>query len=172
MKFEETKKSELSKHFISMKDGQNTVGIFRGEVFAYKNYWDNEKKRSVLVDEVTDEYKETHKPKSRYRLNLVVNTAEKNAPAKLEAKVFEFGWKMYGLLSELNKDYPLETNYIKISRVGEGLNTQWSAIPLPIKPGAETMAAIEMVKLLPLDPKDAFWTEANTDLNEEGGVPF
>lgn len=164
------KKSELSKHFISLKDGEEIVGVFLGEPHVHYNHWDNTAKRSMMC--AGDDCKlcaSGDKKKFRFRLNMAVKGA--NGP---EAKIVEGGWKLYSALSELNNEFPLDQNYSRIKRSGKTMNdTVYTVLPVVKEKLSEaTMAQLKNLNLLPLDPSDSFWGTSSESHEEEESVPF
>lgn len=171
MKFE-AKKNELSKHFISLKDGEEVIGVFQGEPHVHYNHWDNAAKRStVCPGDDCELCLGGDKKKFRARLNMVVK-----GPEGLEAKVLECGWKLYNTLSEINADFPLEKGYTKVRRSGKTMHdTVYTALPsTKLQLTDDARKAIEKTELLPLDPADPFWSKAQgaSDFAKEEEVPF
>lgn len=173
MKFE-SKKSELGKHFISLKDGEEVMGVFQGEPHVHHNHWDNASKRSTLCSD-TEDCKlcaAGDKKKFRFRLNMIV----KNESGELVAKVLEGGWKLYNALGEINTEFPLEKNYIKVKRTGKTMHdTVYTVLPsTKVQLSEETRSAIEKTALLPLDPHNPFWSaeQGASGFAKEEEVPF
>lgn len=163
------KKSELSKHFINLKDGDQVVGVFMGEPAVHYTHWGSDDKRSYECSENEDckgcrstdgEGKPNNRKKFRFRLNMAVK-----GDNGLEARILEGGWKLYNTLSELNVEFPLENGYTKIKRTGKTMNdTVYTALPVPnIALSETTKAELKKLELLPLSPKDKFWNR-----DEEG----
>lgn len=121
-------KSEDTRNFVKLKDGESIVGVFRGELYEFKKHWaDN---RSTLCEGVESCVlcKAGQKPTFRFRANFLV----KEGKDEYVAKVLEQGWTFYGLLRTLNEgDYDLEKYVMKITRNGTGLTTSYSVIPAP-----------------------------------------
>lgn len=174
MKFDANKGSALGKHFISLKDGEKVKGVLRGEPVTFRTHWENNRS-SVCDGTDCEKCKAGNKATFRFRLNMIV--ADENG--KPEAKVLEQGWKFYGMLADLNEEYPLDKNYVTISRKGKGMNdTVYSILPIKDKTvSEETEKKLSDVKLLPLSPNDPFWNSqhssggaAVSDADEE--MPF
>lgn len=171
MKFE-AKQNQLSRHFISLKDGEEVVGVFQGDPHVHYNHWDNAAKRSLIcIGEGCAVCAGGDKKKFRFRLNMVVKGS-----TSLEAKILEGGWKLYNALSEINSEFPLENGYTKVKRTGKTMNdTVYTVLPsTKLSLSEESKKAIAEVELLPLDPGDPFWqkTEGTADFHREEEVPF
>lgn len=154
-----TQESSGSSLFLRLKDGESVTGICRGEAYEFRQKWMNGK--STLVDESDPE------GKLRFRLNFV--TPE---DGKLTAKIFEFGLVVYGQLSEINDEYPLEKTKIKITRRGTGTDTIYMILPIlkePISP--KLMKDIEAVPLNILEHKQKPVEPAHEE-NDLDVVPF
>ncbi len=173
MKFE-AKQNQLGKFFISLKDGEEVVGVFQGEPHVHHNHWDNASKRSSLCSESADcKFCEGgDKKKFRFRLNMIV----KGPSGLLEARVLEGGWKLYNALSEINAEFPLDKGYTRVKRTGKTMNdTVYTVLPsTKLVLSEETRGVIERTPLLPLDPTDSFWSSAHggSDMAQEESVPF
>lgn len=180
MKFEEVKTSSFSKYFLSMKDGSEIVGIFQGEPHIHYVHWDKTQNRSAICsqDENCKFCQKGDKKAFKFRLNMVVKNEETK---KLEAKILEGPKRLYGLLSELHKDFPLEETFVKVKRTGKTMNdTVYSALPQPkIALNEDLKNRIAEVPLLPLPPTDPFWTPKLEDSGtgfaheeDEETIPF
>lgn len=162
------KKNELGKHFITLKDGEEVVGVCQGEPHVHYNHWDNANKRStVCIGEDCKLCAGGDKKKFRFRLNMIVK-----GTAGLEPKILEGGWKLYNALGEINVEYPLEKTYIKVKRTGKTMNdTVYTVLPSKALLSDETKKMMETMELLPLDPRDPFWSVQVGNVEEES-VPF
>lgn len=146
MKF--TKKTDSNygpggEKFLKVKSGESVKGVFMGEIYEYHIRWENGKSVIVGPDEPG--------ARSRYELNFVMPTE-----GKLVAKVFGFSQTVYNLLAEIHKEYDLSKTKVKLSRSGEGLETEWSILPLVSdkdKLTPELLAKIEAIPLNILDNK-------------------
>jgi len=171
MKFTENKGSALGKHFVSLKDGDQVVGVLRGDPVAFKTHWVGTRTEQCAGTGCTH-CASGSKAAFRFRLNMIVANEE----GKPEAKVLEQGWKVYNALDEINKDVPLEDTYIKIKRTGQGKNdTVYTVLPVASKKMTdETRKTLNGIKLLPLDPMDAFWQADSvaTEVNAEAEAMF
>lgn len=171
MKFE-AKKNELSKHFVSLKDGEEIIGVFRGEPHTHYVHWVGSHSEPCPGRNDCEKCSSGDKGTFKFRLNMVV----KNQSGQWEAKVLEQGWKLYNALGEINTEFPLEKNYIKVKRTGKTKNdTVYTALPsTKTKLDDATLEAIERVTLLPLDPSDRFWSapQVGDDTRRDEEVPF
>ena len=162
MKFEAIEGSESREHSISLKDGESIVGLFQGDEFTYRRHWTSD--RPVICSDPCLLCKNGDKPTFRFRMNMVVGFAEEHETMK----ILEGGWKLYTQLHEINKEYPLESNYIKISRKGSKKNdTTYTALPVPIKPSEEFKLKAKAIPLINLNPN--IHKKMNDDFDE---VPF
>lgn len=170
MDFPELKQSAI-KNIMKMKAGESVTGVFRGEVYTFKSHWNGS--YSSACDGADCKFcANNNKPKTRFRLNFV--TKEN---AVLVAKVFEQGYKTMQDLKELNKEYPLEKHWVKITRTGNSASDTKYTI-LPIKNSELTKAQeaeIAKIQLNILDPVSALGASqaaSATDAPEEDEIPF
>lgn len=155
MEFKAAKESSLGKHFISLKDGEEVIGVFYGNPSTFNQHWVDNKSEPCTGDSSCGPCAEGIRKSFRFRLNLIVS--ENGRPV---AKILEQGRKLYKALSELNNEYPLEDHYVKIKRTGKTMNdTVYTALPLKKEMTSETKRTLSDVRLLPTDPTDPFWME-------------
>lgn len=163
MKFEAI--ANNSKHFVSLKDGEEVIGVFLGEPYVFRTHW-GEGRSTVCKGDDCDKCSAGSEGKFRFRLNMAVKGEG--------VKIYEGGAKVYRALSELNEEYPLEDGFVKIKRTGSTKNdTQYNVLPaLKEKLTDQVRAALNKMELLPLDPADPFWGAGNETHKEEESVPF
>ena len=161
-------KSEGSKHYIRLKDGDSVSGVLRGDPVEYRTHWVGQGTvlctRKNRTDTACKYCNEGNKPAFRFKLNMIIK--ENGA---LTAKILESGWTVYESLDALNKEYPLDKTTIKISRKGSGKNdTTYSVIPVR---GGEVNADLEKmigaVKLHDLNGKETPPTQEEPPYPEE-----
>lgn len=143
--------------FMKFKDGESKNGVFRGEIYEFRQKWENG--RSLLV--ATDD----PEGKDRFRLNFVVFE-----DGQFKAKIFEFGLTVYNQLADIADEYDLETTKVKITRRGTGTDTTWTIMPLlkePLSPA--TLGEIEAVPMNILEHRDKPLAKASGD---DEGLPF
>jgi hypothetical protein len=150
--------------FIRIKDGEKVVGVFRGDIFTFKDHWVGN--RSSLCTEKPDcpLCNEGNKPKFRFHVNFL--TAH---DGKWSAKIFAGGWKLYQTLKNLHEsDYNLEKTIVSITRQGSDTNTVYSVLPIKdYQVTDEREAILAEIPLVPLDKKLAL-----SDAKEDDRVPF
>lgn len=133
--------------FLKIADGKSVKGVFRGGTRSFYVHWLNNRTVPCTGD---DEHCKAGKNQTyRFVINFVVNEGGTFVP-----KLWEQGATVYQQLKQLNKDYPLESAIMKITRVGTGTDTSYSILPDPnwkIPPGLE--ARLAKVKLQPLEEK-------------------
>lgn len=129
--------------FVSLKDGQDIVGVIVGEPLTFKQVFVNGKSHLVEDDHPAGKF--------RFRCNLVTKEDDRYV-----AKVLEQGPALYKKIYNLGSEYELEKTAVKISREGEGYQTKYELMPLGPKsqPTEESLAEIARVELLNLDPKN------------------
>lgn len=159
------------KDFIKLKSGDSVSGVFSGPLYEYKAHWLNGR-TEVCPDDSTCEQCKTKRPAFKFRGNFIVPES-----GALVAKILEGGWELYSTLSSLHKDYPIDKNFIKISRTGSTMNdTSYSALPVPN--GALPIEKLELVAKVKLHdlsakPQDK---EPQQDkapaINEAESLPF
>jgi hypothetical protein len=128
--------------FLKFKDGDSKVGILRGEIYEFFQYWDNGKSHVVDADHPQG--------KSRFRLNFVTKE-----DGELKAKIFEFGLTVYNQLADISDDYEIDKTAVKITRRGTGTDTVYMIIPSKEQPNAQQLKAIEAVPLNIVEHKDS-----------------
>ena len=162
MKFLE--KSEDSKDFIRLKSDETIVGLFRGDIYDFRQHWTNGKSE-VCIGEGCQYCAEKKKPAFRFRINLILNEGGKYIP-----KIFEQGWTVYDALRELHKEYDLEHTLVKITRKGTSMNdTSYTIIPAKAQLTAEQKKAVEKVELLPLEHQSRTKSEKQEPAMAEAG---
>lgn len=147
MKFKE--KLEDGRTFIKLKSGEPISGVFRGEVHEFKIHWID--KRSFLCHgfdkcDLCKVHSEDQEKKSKFRFQANFIIKEENG---LVAKVFESGPQVYGILRELNKEYPVEKHKVKITKTGEKFSTVYNV--MPIKDGEVDAELEKRLILIPLN---------------------
>lgn len=125
MKFRE-KFVGSGKSFLKLEDGKSVYGVFRGEIYEFRQHW-VEGKSSLCPGKATcKNCQEGTKPSFRFRLNFI--TVENGA---WTAKIFEQGWTVHEQLRAIHEgDYDLEKHQVKITRHGKGTDTTYSIIPV------------------------------------------
>lgn len=156
------------KNFISLKDQQSVIGIFRGDVFEYYRHWENRNSKPC-TGEGCELCARGNKPRFAFRLNFIVREGDKRV-----AKILERGSKDYKQLKNLNGSYPLDKTVVKITRYGSDMNdTNYVILPEPsIKYDEKMERDLQRVELLNLDPgaqaEEAAPAEVS-DANEDVG---
>ena len=129
--------------FLKFKDGETKTLVLRGEIYEFRQKWENGK--SILVDESDRE------GKSRFRVNAVVFE-----DGKFQAKILEFGLMLYNQFHDIAEEFDITKVKIKVSRRGLSTDTTYNALPTlkePLSPNQ--LNNIENVPLNVLEHKDA-----------------
>lgn len=160
-------KSEGSKNFLKLENGDSIRGVFRGDIYEFRQHWENGKSVFCLGD-TCPICEQGKKPNFRFRLNLVVKENEAYV-----VKVYESGWTMYEALKALHEgDYNLENHLMKITRHGTGLDTTYSVVPVPngtlTNSQQDTISQLELIPLAHETKK----TEEVHDFSKDGDIPF
>ncbi len=137
-KIDQSQKGEGAHKFLKIKSGESVKGVCRGEVYEFYIKWEGN--NSLVVTSSTPG------AKPRFRINFVVKE-----DGKFTSKIFEFGPMVSNQLHDMSEDYDLSETVIKISKSGQGLETQYSVIPLK---DPAPLAEIRKVPLEILDHKD------------------
>jgi len=118
MKFDKTPSVGADGEFLKIEAGKSVTGVFQGDVHTFPVVWKDGK--STPCDE--------HTPgaKFRFRINFVMNT-----DTGYKAFVWEQGAMVYNQLKEFHGDYSLEKTIVKVSRIGDKLDTTYSFLPSP-----------------------------------------
>ncbi len=123
-------------HFIKLKDGESVSGVCRGEIYEAFLVWDNKQKTEVPEG--------TPGAKFRFSVNFIVKDG-----SSYVAKILDGGTSIYKQLAALAEDYDITQTVVKITRQGNGLDTEYSVLPAPPKQQVtkEAMTFIETVEL-------------------------
>lgn len=176
MKFPERQENQNAKALLKLKAGESVVGVFRGEPRIFRQHWEivGGQKRPIECGGVRGCERCKVDPKTVHRFQLNFVTKEN---AVYVAKIFEGSYSSQKDLEELNKDYPLETTVLKITRTGSGTDTRYSFVPKPnstLSPAQE--AELSKVHLNVLDPASAAGQQqaqhAADGPEQEEDVPF
>lgn len=156
MKFRkfESSSGDGGKNFFKLKDGESAKGVFRGEIHEFRIKWEGG--RSVVIENADPS------KNNRFKLNFVVYEEGRFVP-----KIWEFSLMVYGLLSAIAAEYPLEKTKVKITRQGTGMDTTYHVLPLlnePLSP-----AILKQIEALDLNVLDASPKPAAT--KDEHGFP-
>lgn len=160
-----------AKNLVILKDNENITGVFRGELFEFRQHWIDKQPSVCAGRQECAHCKGGLKPSYRFRLNFVMRDPESGQRV---AKLFEQGWTMREQLEALNEDYPLESTVVRIQRKGSGMNDTTYTI-LPVKGGAlnpEQEKELEAVPLLPLEPVNEKPDEASPSFQDDDVPPF
>lgn len=154
MKFRDDLPDSGGGSFLRLKDKESIVGVFVGDLHEFFTLWKD--KVSTIVPEGTS------KASFRFRVNFVIKEGDGYV-----AKIFEQGKTVYKQLLEINKEYPLETIAVKITRQGSGVSdTEYFFMPMLKTPVSE---AVYKVQLLQLDKDKAAEPVADQGFSEEMG---
>lgn len=150
--------------FLRFQDGESKIGVFRGEIHEFFQYWEGNKSQVVSADHP--------KAKSRFRLNFV--TKEDGV---MKAFIFDFPTTVYNSLAELAEEYDLEKTAVKITRRGIGKDTLYMIIPAKDQPTPPQLKAIQALDLNILEHKDTQPAKVKNhtpgaDDNDDGDLPF
>lgn len=153
--------------FLKLKDDKaSAIGVFRGDIYDYKQHWATGKKSMPCTGPGCQECL-VKAPSLRFRVNFIVN--ENGTPC---AKIFEQGTKVYKQLRELDKEWPIEKNFLKITRNGTGTDTTYSIMPIQnsaVTPEKEKLLA--QVKLNDLEVTQSESAAQEAQYNEME-IPF
>lgn len=157
--------SDGPSNYLKIKDGESVTGILAGKIHIY--YQNGFGPTAEIVG--------PGEGKQRFRHNFVVKENDQYV-----AKVWEFGPKIYDILSALSDPkqggWDLDNTLLTISRTGTTKeNTKYTVTPNKKEPTAAALKEIEKLGLNALEPKP-FQNEIeksqvkNSDDDDE--VPF
>jgi hypothetical protein len=162
LKFDQEVKTGDGK-FLKLNDKESIVGVLRGDVRTEYVLWEH--KKPIPVDPGTAG------AKFRFRVNMVLVDKSGAITPESDVKILEMGPSVYKQLKALDEaEYVLAETYIKISRNGTGLDTEYQVIPSPKKPSAAALSALAQIQLHPLEDQTANG-QAGTDSTDES-LPF
>lgn len=132
--------NSVSQHLLKVEDGKSVIGTFRGDVHRYYEHWVNN--RSALCTRnngscqaCQSEDEAARKARGRFRINFIMKDPTTGEPV---AKILEGGKKLYEQLEAINKECPIDSVWVKISRSGTRQNTQWFVNVVPGEKGMLT----------------------------------
>lgn len=146
--------------FLRLKDKESVTGVFRGDLHEFSTLW-KDGKSQVVPDG-------TPKASFRFRINFILS--ENGA---MVSKIWEQGATNYHKLKELHDEYNLEKTYVKITRHGRGLDTEYSILPLvkqQVTPMIEKKIAAVGLQELKHEDAPQVMAPPSTDNDEE--IPF
>jgi hypothetical protein len=126
MKFKDLNSNTITKNILKLKAGESVRGVFRGDLVDFRQHWVNNRSSICTGNATCELCGAGEKSSFRFQVNIIVKEN-----ASYVAKVFEQGRSIYEILSSLHADFPLEKNWIKITRNGEGKNTSYTITPVP-----------------------------------------
>lgn len=158
-------------NYLKIKDGESVTGILRGKIHTYYQSGFGPTAQIVGPGE----------GKERFRHNFVVKENDKYV-----AKVWEFGPKIYDMLSALDEaGWDLSKTLLTVSRSGSTKeNTKYTVTPNKKEPTPAAMKEIEKLEMNTLGPKGSFPNEierppvknhapgSDDNGGEESDIPF
>lgn len=148
-------------NFIQLKDKDIVQGVFRGKFHYSEMHWVGSKSTTCPGKEICDLCRaDPRSARFKFKVNFIVKEGDQYI-----AKIFEQGPAVYRQLKELNEEFSIDKNIIKISRSGSSQNdTRYTILPSsagPVTPALEAkLATIELHKL---DGK------SDASINEDSG---
>lgn len=132
MEFKSRSQFKNDPRVIRLKDGQSVIGVLRGDPIEFESSFKG------------------GPAKFRFKVEIVIMNG---STAPDTASVLEGGWKLYRQLIELqDAGWSLEKSFVKVSRVGSGINdTAYSATCLPTPPSSGALAQIARVPRIDLE---------------------
>lgn len=148
MQFPEGQGEGDGRSYVKLKDKESIKGVFRGSPKIKYIHW-QDGKGDDCAGQGCQLCASGNKKSFRFLLNMVV----KDESGGYVAKVLEQGWTVYNQLRDLNVEYPLESNIVKVTRAGSGKNdTSYTILPIPNGVVTkEIEAKISAVKLYDFD---------------------
>ncbi len=126
-----------SNNYLRLKDGENKIGVPRGEIYEFRTKWVSGK--SIVVPD------SDHEGKSRFRLNFVIFEEGQFKPL-----IWEFGVTIYNQLADIADVYELDKTKLRVSRSGSTKdNTSYNILPILKEPLSEK--AIQAIAAVPLN---------------------
>lgn len=123
-------------NFIKLESGQSVTGVFRGDVLEFYQSWPKGGEKQVSLEPFEG-------GKLRMKANFVVHEG-----GKFVAKIFEFPVRVNNMLADIASEYDLNKTKIKLTRQGEGKNTNWMILPITKEPlSAKQLKEIAAVEL-------------------------
>lgn len=150
MRFKKLEEPKRSNDYVQLKNDKDfVIGVLAGEPHDFMKAW-----------------REGEKPRFRFKVNLIVKEGPTFVP-----KILENGITLYRQMEELSAEFDLSSTYVKITRNGTGMDTEYSVIPSQkMKLSPEELAHIKTLKLHDLAGKKDDYNGAPFDKDEE--IPF
>lgn len=118
------KGSGTSEFILRLKDGDKVKLLLRGKIEIFKVKWNGTYYEVLTPEAAKAAGKEA---KFRFRVNAVTETE-----GKYSVGILEQGYGLYKNLAIMNDDYPLEKNWMRLSRRGSGpTDTEYHIVPAP-----------------------------------------
>lgn len=139
---------ESSDNYVKLKSGESIVGVLRGDTLEQYKHWVD--KKPILCSEGGCELCATG---NRRKFSFKVNFLTKDNGV-WTAKILDKGASVYKEFKNLSdNDWDLEKTWIKITRQGDGLDTEYSVTPSKKELSAAELKQISEVELLDLEEK-------------------
>jgi hypothetical protein len=116
MQFNATPSVGGSKNYLKLKDGEQVVGVFRGNPHEFYVLWKEGKAEPVPEG--------TKGASFRFRINFITKENE-----MFVAKIFEQGATVYNQLKELHEEHGLSETVVVIRRSGTEKKTTYNIMP-------------------------------------------
>ena len=142
-----TQIEESSGNYIKLKSGASAVGVLAGDTLEGYQHW-IDKKPFECVGAGCEHCAAGVKRRFNFKVNFLSKDNGKWAP-----KILNMGSQVYKQLQGLSDEWDLSKSWIKITRQGEGLDTEWSVVPSPKQLSKEELKAISETELLDLEDK-------------------
>jgi hypothetical protein len=134
-------------NFLRLNDQEEATGIFRGEIYTFKQHWVNGRGTECtgsgcqMCASDPDHY-----PAFRFRVNFIQSNN-----GQFSAKIFEGGGGIYDSLVSLEKKFDLSKTIVDIARSGTKKNTKYQILPrvdMPVTQELESrLRAVPLLQL-------------------------
>lgn len=155
---------ESSDNYVKLKSGESIVGVLRGDTLEQYKHWVD--KKPILCSEGGCELCASgNRRKFSFKVNFVVKENGQWVP-----KILDKGASVYKEFKNLSdNDWDLEKTWLKISRQGEMLDTEYSVTPSKKELSKEELKSLSEVELLDLEEKAP---QVTSQASSDEDVPF
>ena len=161
--FDKKAKEAGNGSFIKLKDGDEVIGVFRGEPYLFYQEFKSKIEYPYKVDGAS----------FKFRVNFVVKEKEGYV-----AKILQGGATLAQQISACREEYGLDCAY-KIKRKGSGKEDTVYSVLFKSELAPNAKKEIDAVKLLNIapksssdDPRDEDMPHDQDEIDEQADVPF
>lgn len=159
-----TQIEESSDNYVKLRSGESVTGVLVGDTLEQYKHW-IEKKPFICQGAGCEHCASGVQRKFAFKVNFLVRDQSGN----LTAKILDKGASVYKQLQGLSDEWDLSKTWLKISRKGEMLDTEYSVVPSPKQLTPQDLKKVSEVELLDLEDKAP---QSTGSASSDEDVPF